>query len=48
MRLTRLTVLATLALALLAAPLATEAQQPGKAYRVGTLRSWCARASMSL
>jgi ABC-type uncharacterized transport system substrate-binding protein len=37
MRLARLTVLATLALALLAAPLAAEAQQPGRNARIGVL-----------
>jgi hypothetical protein len=33
-----LSMLALLALALLAAPLAAEAQQPGKVYRIGILR----------
>jgi len=37
MRLIRLTALATLVLALLTAPLATEAQQPGKVHRIGVL-----------
>jgi len=37
MRLARLTVLAALALALLAAPLAVEAQQTGKVHRIGFL-----------
>ena len=37
MKLTRLTVSATLALALLAAPLAVEAQPAGKIYRIGWL-----------
>jgi putative ABC transport system substrate-binding protein len=37
MRLARLTVLATLALALLAAPLAAEGQPPGKTWRIGLL-----------
>jgi putative tryptophan/tyrosine transport system substrate-binding protein len=37
MRLTRLTALTAIALALLAAPLAAEAQQPGKVYRIAFL-----------
>ena len=37
MRFARLTVVATLALALLAAPLAAEAQQAGRVYRIGYL-----------
>ena len=37
MRFARLTALAAIALALLAAPLAAEAQQPGKVYRIGML-----------
>ena len=41
MRLARLTSLAALALGLLASPLAAEAQQTGKVYRVGMLEtSW--------
>src|SRR5262245_41194865 len=37
MRFARLAALATIALTLLAAPLATEAQQAGKVYRIGYL-----------
>jgi ABC-type uncharacterized transport system substrate-binding protein len=40
MRLARLAAPATLSLALLAAPLTVHAQQPGKVYRIGTLRTF--------